>query len=289
MSEDNKQEPKAPEPGTDEYDQQMAQRFEDSQNPDKVVTDARPDTLVPQMPDGGVEKFYNAETGVYDWQSHAKEAEYAVEQKRAAAEKKAGEDGQSDDDSGDEAPSDEAPSDDQVKDVVEAAGLKVEDLKQQIIENGELDASAKEALVKNGIPEALVDDYVALAQDKLQSNTHAAFEYVGGEEVWSQMSAWALENLPEAEIAKHNEMLAGDDWKVAMDILKQKMGAASPTAGEGDLVSSDSTGAPGSVGFKSIAEQTAAINDPRYRTDPTYRQQVQQRIGVSDYSRQYVG
>lgn len=70
-----------PEKGTQEYNEQMAQRFEQGLN-DKgnaQTFDSPPPEIAP-MPEGGHDKFYNKETGEYHWENHSKELQYRIDQ-----------------------------------------------------------------------------------------------------------------------------------------------------------------------------------------------------------------
>ena len=278
MTDDKTATQEAPQPGTPEYDKAMADKFDQSQDPANYQTqaDIKPD--VPALPEGGSDKFYNAETGEYDWKSHAAELQFKLEQKGGKK------DEQSDDAKADDA---EKKADDQtVNNVIETAGLEMSELASQIRENGKIEGAAFDKLVEAGIPSEVIEDYVGLARDKMERTQADAIDHVGGEDAWNIMSTWASDNLSDGEKAKYNEMLAGPDWKVAIDTLKSKMKSASPTSGEGQLRSGDSPG--GSVvGFASQAEQNAAIQDERYYKDPAYRAQVAQKIAASKFGPQF--
>ena len=56
--------------GSPEYNQAMADKFN---NREVAEVDPVEKLPVEPKPEGGHDKFYNAETGQYDWQNHAKE------------------------------------------------------------------------------------------------------------------------------------------------------------------------------------------------------------------------
>ncbi len=136
-------------PGSPEYNEQMAERFNNPQPAEGEVEELPP---VPEMPEGGQDKFYNAETGAYDWESHAKELQFNAQGRQKP-----------------EAQNEEEPelkqpqiekNDEEVSDVVKAAGLDELALEQKIKQNGDLTEDDYAALAKVGVPEGLARSYV---------------------------------------------------------------------------------------------------------------------------------
>ena len=110
-----------------------------------------------------------------------------------------------------------------------------------------------------------------------------ALDYVGGEEEWAKIHSWSKENLPEAEANMYDEMLKGDGWMAAVDVLKQKMKASTPTGEEGTLITGDTPGENASVGYKSRAEMMRDMNNPEYQTDPAFRAAVAQKLAAATF------
>lgn len=266
------EEVKEPTPGSDEYNQQMADKFQSGHGTPSSDNVDKP--TIPSKPDNGQDKFYNAETGEYNWQAHAKELEYRMGQ--GDKETPPDGDGKPDESTKDE-PSDGA-SDDAAKDVVDKAGLNVDDLIQQIQTNGGLSEDAKAALVAQGVDPSLIDSYVDNLKFRMDHEEKSALDYIGGEEEWSKVSAWADSNLSETEKAAYNDTLNGENWKMAVDAIKARMGAnAEPNLMLGNEVSSTSTG------YRSRAEMKKDMSNPEYRSNPTFRQTVIDKMAVSTY------
>lgn len=264
-------------PGSPEYNAEMARRYDERRAGGKQETAETAE--IPKLPEGGSEKFYDAKTGAYDWQSHAKELEFKLTQKGGKEEKPA-------EGTAEEKPKDGA-SDDDVQDVITKAGLTADSLREQIIETGTVSDDAKAALVTAGVPEWLIDEHVALAKAHLDTQTSSAMEYVGGEDAWGDLNTWASTNLNDAEKTSFNEMLRGDAWKLAIDTLRVRAGAA-VQKNEPNLRRGTTTGGS-TTGYTSRAQMIAAMRDPRYRTDPAYRRQVAESVGVSDFRDDYRG
>ena len=261
------EEAEQPEPlgGSPEYNEQMAERFENPTAPEVDVEDVPPN---PAMPEGGQEKFYNAETGAYDWESHAKELQFNL-------------DGRTKPEPVEEEPELKQPqieknSENEVSDIVKSAGLDEMALEQKIKADGDLTAEDYAALANVGIPEGLARSYVENLNYRMQGERAAAYEYAGGEDNWSKMSEWAQSNMNEQEIDGLNKMLDSPDWRLAMDAMKSRMG---PTLVENEpsLVSGEQvTGS--SIGYRSKDEMKQDMARPEYNSSAQFRQDVMKKI-----------
>ena len=255
-----------PKPGTPEYDQKMREVVDKANTPPD-----KPNELpVTPMPEGGHAKFYDAKTGAYNWQGHAQELQYQLTQKAGKKD--------------DPPPKEEPPADGDVDagDIITRAGLKVEDLNQQLANTGKLDNAAKAALVKVGVPESMIDEYVGLISFRLAETKRQALEYAGGQEAWTQLDTWATQNLPPEDKDKINRMLASPDWKDAIDLLKTKRSKADPLRNEGKL-NTGGTGTPKVEAYASREQMKVDMRDPRYKTDGNFRAMVAAKLRVSNF------
>lgn len=261
-----------PAPGSDEYNQMMADRYRNGTSQSQQE-ETPPAPEVPEMPEGGFEKFYNKETGEYDWQNHAKELQYRLDQESGKS---------SDQDTKDES-KDENAKDGDAKDgdVYEKAGLDPMELEQQIIQNGQLDAEAKEALTKVGVPEALIDMFVSNYQRGMEAERNAIIQEAGGQESWNQIAAF-VETLPQEEQDAFYEGLGGKYRKYALQDIQERMKSAGPLSREKPLINGD-TPSTGSVGYRSKAEMKRDMADPRYKQDPAFRQQVMAKMQAATW------
>ena len=256
-------------PGTDEYNAQMAERFNNPKAPDSDAPDSVP---INPLPEGGQEKFYNAETGAYDWESHAKELQFNADGRPKQKEA-------SDDEEVEklEVKKPDESDDDSALDIVAKAGLDPATLEAKLRDNGDLEPGDYEALTKVGIPEQIARSYVENLQYRIQGERKAAFDYVGGEENWTKMSTWAAENMNETEVEGINRMLDGPDWRLAMDAINSRMG---PTASqtEPNLIQGDQVITNAAIGYRSKSEMKADMSSPQYSQDAAFRQSVMQKM-----------
>lgn len=133
-----------------------------------------------------------------------------------------------------------------------------------------------------------------------QDREAAAVEAAGGLESYKEMVTWASTVYTEEEAQTFNDLLAkGKPAEVAESLrnLKAKFTEVngSPksqvtksTAGSARVPASSSQQTASNVPsqlapFKSMAEQRAAQQDPRYGTDVAYTKDVYQRVAISNY------
>lgn len=276
--------------GTPEYAQYMAAQFDKANGvepakQEEKKPDPAPETKeVPKMPDGGFDKFYNKETGQYNWQAHAREVEFKLAQKakgdpkteakpEAKPEEKA--EGQT------EAPKEEQKDD--AKETVEKAGLNWDEITAKVNDTGKLEEGDYEALERIGVPKQIVDSYIEALTVARAANQAKAFEYAGGEDKLNGALNWAATNLDRQEIDAINKQLASANWKLGIDALMARHAKSAKGAGEPKLVTGEPSNG-GEAGFSSHAEMIAAINkrdakgSKLYDVDPAYRAQVREKI-----------
>lgn len=262
-----------PTPGSAEYNEKMVEKYKEANDPAKAGAQAT-DVAVPAMPENGSEKFYNKETGEYNWQAHATEAEFKAQQ----ATKK------------DEKPAEEKTEEDAaVSSVIEKAGLDQNTLAEQIATTGSLSEENYAALEKAGIPRDLSEHYAQMYAQQVDGVKQTVYEAVGGEAQWETLSTWASKNMSQARKDVVNAMFNSpetmqDGLKLLMDDY-----AKASRGGEGTLATGGHPGGAGDMtAFGSRAEQTEAIRDPRYAKDPAYRATVAQRMQATRQRGGYV-
>lgn len=114
-----------------------------------------------------------------------------------------------------------------------------------------------------------------------QQEADRVMKAVGGEKAYQEMIAWASENLSPAEVAAYDNVVNGNNpdaiYWAAMG-LKAKYNDS--VGFEGKQVSGK-RGSRAEPGFRSHAELARAIQDPRYKDDPAYRRDVEDKLSRS--------
>lgn len=107
-------------------------------------------------------------------------------------------------------------------------------------------------------------------------------EVAGSQESYNQALEWAAENLQPQEIAAYDSVISsGNVDAIRLAIQALSLRAKYEGGFEGTPVSGKAVKNQGPKGFRSQAELASAIGDPRYRTDPAYRLDVQARLANS--------
>lgn len=183
---------------------------------------------------------------------------------------------------GDEKPLDFTKAADETKSVLEQAGINFDALSTEFAENGALKPESYEALQKAGFPKELVDQHIAGLQALAKQQESEVFEVVGGKQQFETMKEWASANLTQEQKDAFNDAVNSDSVpriKQAMLALKAAYEQANGTTPK--LMKGDANGRSGIQPFRSRAEMQAAMSDPRYGTDPAYRQDVIARMAVT--------
>lgn len=168
------------------------------------------------------------------------------------------------------------------EEAVEAAGLDMAGLTAEFQENGELSADSLAKLEKAGIGKDMVDAYIAGQQALAERIQENIYQRAGGEEQFNNMISWAAENMSPEEVKAYNTAVdSGDEGQLnlALDGLVAKYTKAN---GSKPKLMGGKNGSSNADVFNSAAELTAAMRDPRYKTDKAYRQQVEAKLSRSD-------
>jgi len=153
----------------------------------------------------------------------------------------------------------------------------------EFAENGDLSDDSIEAIEAQGIPREMIDGYIAGQQALLDAQFNSIYSEVGGEDAYNDMIEWAGDNLSEGEQNAFNRaIMEGTDDDMMFAIRGLAMRYGSQGGGAQPLVQGSTAPSGASGGFKSLAELTAAMKDPRYNKDPAYRKQIETRLSVSN-------
>jgi len=165
---------------------------------------------------------------------------------------------------------------------VETAGLNMDTLASEYAEKGELDEKSYEALEKAGIPKDYVNQFIEGQKAIADQQASSIKNMVGGSEAYTEMTAWAAENMSEEEKTAYNTAVNSKDIetaKLAVVGLKAKFEKAN--GNEPNLLEGKGT-VSGEKGYASWAEVTRAMGDERYSKDPAYQAMVQEKLANSN-------
>ncbi len=107
---------------------------------------------------------------------------------------------------------------------------------------------------------------------------------VGGEKEYANIVTWAGQNLSKAEVEAFDSLInTGNIAQIKLAVAGMKAQYQNSNGYEGRMLSGKPAKTPDGV-FRSQADLVRAMNDPRYDSDPAYRDDVLAKLDRSDVS-----
>lgn len=242
-------------PGTPEHDALMVEKFQSQSG----TTEQKP-AAATERPAWLPEKFASPEDLAASYAELEKKLSTSKEEPPAATT---------------ETPLEEARS------AVDSAGLDFNALSDEFLSNGTLSEDSYKALASKGFDRDLVDSYIEGQAAKADLFRAEVLLEVGGEQSYTDMVTWAAQNLSKAEIEAYDAQVdSGNLTAAKMAVAGLKARYEKANGDEPSLLNGDTGGSSAEV-FRSTAELTAAMRDPRYKKDAAYRQDVERKLAKS--------
>lgn len=171
---------------------------------------------------------------------------------------------------------------DQVEDYLDQAGLNYDAFVQEFMSQGGLSDDAYAALEQAGIPQDIVNQYIEGQQAIADDIKGQAFSTIGGEQEYSRMIDWATNNLSQGQIDAFNASLETGDVDQAMFAIQGLAAQYRSDVGTNPNLMSGGTTGTSAGSYQSVAEVTRDMADPRYDSDPAFRQMVALKLQSSN-------
>ena len=157
-------------------------------------------------------------------------------------------------------------------------------LTQEYKQNGKLSEKSYKSLEEAGISRERVGEYIAGQEALGREVGNAVRSSVGGDEEYGNMVDWAKANYTQDQIDAYNTAANSGDIELAKMAAKGLQVDYQNSVGQEGKTYGGKTPAPAKVGdvFRSNAEVTSAMKDPRYEYDHAYRQDVLAKLERSD-------
>ena len=173
--------------------------------------------------------------------------------------------------------------------VLEEVGIDPQEISNRFTETGEINDDDYAKLGEAGFSKQVIDTYLdglrnggVTGEDIASAQIQGIKDSVGGDDNYSKMVAWAVDNLPANEVNEFNSLTETGNAtaiKFAVQGLYSQYNNAMGV--EPNLVTGRASQS-GPTPFRSTAEVVTAMSDPRYGKDVTYTEDVQRRLGGSD-------
>ncbi len=149
-------------------------------------------------------------------------------------------------------------------------------------EKGELSEDTFAALEKAGLPKDYVEAYIAGQQALVERNAVDLYNSIGGEEEYDGMIQWAGETLTEGEVDTFNELVINGTPEQQKLAIKGLHAQYRGSTGSGPALKQGTTSGNSVKPFSSTKELQRAMSDRRYQEVPSYREEVERRLSVSN-------
>tara|TARA_E500000178_G_C17030545_1_gene760353 strand:- start:1877 stop:2659 length:783 start_codon:yes stop_codon:yes gene_type:complete len=179
-----------------------------------------------------------------------------------------------------EEPSDEPEPEN--KSASERVNTSVQKATEEYSEIGELSDKTFVQLEKAGIPREFVEAYIAGQEAMSTSEALDIQGEVGGNANYNAMAEWAADNLSETDVDAFNSIVENGSVEQAKMAVKGMYAQFLSGGGKAPELMQGGTSGSSVKPFNSAAQVTEAMRDPRYQTDPAFRQNVENRLAVSD-------
>ena len=167
---------------------------------------------------------------------------------------------------------------------VDEAGLDMDALSKEYAESGELSQESLEALSKVGITEDMVQSYITGQEAQAAAAQKELLEPIGGDiEAYNKLTAWAGDNLSDAEVDEFNSVLeTGNPSAVKMAIRDLSAKYESVNGTEPGRQLSGKPNTSGAAVYESTADLMKDMSNPEYAKNPAFRAKVEAKLGRSN-------
>ena len=138
----------------------------------------------------------------------------------------------------------------------------------------------------------LVNAYIAIQEnnpnqdggyspDLTDAEMNSVYNSAGGEAEYNRLTSWAADNVPESKLNAFNSIIdKGNATAIQIAVAGLRSEYEAQEGYEGRMLQGKAARAAN--GFRSQAEVVQAMSDPRYDTDPAYRQDVYDKLEISN-------
>jgi hypothetical protein len=169
--------------------------------------------------------------------------------------------------------------------VLEEVGIDPQDISDRFMENDEISEDDYSKLGEAGFSRQVIDTYldgIRNASVAGEVDAQGIKDSVGGDESYSQMVSWAIDNLPAEDVQAFNKLTDTGDGPAIKLAVQGIYSQYNNAMGVEPNLYSGRPAASGPTPYRSTAEVKAAMSDPRYGKDVTYTESVYSRLENSD-------
>ena len=169
--------------------------------------------------------------------------------------------------------------------VLEEVGIDPQDISNRFQENDEISEDDYNKLGEAGFSRQVIDTYldgIRNASIAGEVDAEGIKDSVGGEESYSQMVSWAIDNLPAEEVQAFNKLTDTGDGPAIKLAVQGIYSQYNNAMGVEPSLYTGRASASGPTPFRSTAEVVTAMSDPRWEKDVSYTENVKARLAGSN-------
>jgi len=171
---------------------------------------------------------------------------------------------------------------------MEEANIDFQSMTDRWTSTGKLDDGDYDALQGAGFTRDMVDAYLTGLNYKAVQDSaltvqeiNAIKQEYGGEAEYAAMLQWAGSNLSKEEQDAFNQVVNTQSLNVARLAIAGLHAKYTAAEGREPKLIGGKTSKASTDRFESTAQLTAAMADPKYKTDPAYRRKVEEKLARS--------
>lgn len=169
---------------------------------------------------------------------------------------------------------------------LEQRGLDIAEFNAEFATTGGLSEASYEKLAKVGITKDIVDSYIEGQKLRGAQQSAGLLSELGTDRnTFESAKQWAISNMPPEQLQVYDSLVVqgGAQARMAVNDLLMQYQKANPVApGEPTRITGNRS-ANTVTGYSSLREMAADQALPKYKTDPTFRAQVEARARASTF------
>ena len=161
-------------------------------------------------------------------------------------------------------------------------GLDYDKYYNEYLENNTLSEESYKELNEKGMSTEMVNSWIDGQQAISDQLQNIAFNSVGGSEQYQTLIDWAGKSLAQNEIDSFNRALESSNPDDSLFAIKSLNARYQMEQGSSPNLLQGSTGGSSAEAFTSLAQMSEAMKDPKYQTDPAFREEVTRKLESSN-------
>ena len=170
----------------------------------------------------------------------------------------------------------------EAKQALSDQGLDYDKYAKEFASTSALSPESYKELQDKGLTTEVVDSWIEGQQaiaDKMVETIHTS---VGGKNEYNNLLEWAGKNLSKQDQDSFNRAIESDNLNDGLFAVKSLNAQFQVENGTAPNLIQGTTGGSGSASFASLAQMSEAMRDPKYLSDPAFREDVSRKLESSN-------